>query len=1120
MKNKSFKRPIGALVLGTFLALSSVAVLAACDDPGVVTPEVTLTGIELDTSKVKMTFDFGEAFTSAGLVVNGSYSDGEKKAIPLNECTVSSPSMATPGQRSVSVAHKGFTARYTITILDKVMPEIGSLPLVDIPTLNEDVAYRVEAESFDMVTPDVKLATGATSFVVDDSEGSSITSGGEYLSNFGVVNNYVGFTYTAGDDFEDCSIVLRLSHNGEETLNLGEALRIYNNYDGYGNENEVALFGKTVLPNTTEGELNWQDIILFGIDISVGTNTFTFSVLSEDIINIDCVDFYVGKRYINSVVELPTEGVPVIKDFEDFDLEKIVNRPDMIEVHKLKPGECYLESPRTAYDIANTSKGTSAGGFMEPTEISTTIRIPENTGVSISMKAAKTSDYVINDLWEFYIDGVKLDRVESKNIRSGSAGSMQYWNWQDTSLGVYDLEAGDHFFKAILLGEGPNVDTFTFESGATYTPPPPPPVPATEFNIDKVGVITVEAETADFSNLIIQEGFSDIRIETPSNASGGQSIGAIGGGYISIPVTLNDDATLKFTAVVSKFEGGLATDRFNLTLDDTTLNIVGKTIKSGVSGGSLEDQWFNWTDITADTIDLPAGSYDFRFNATSAACNIDCFRVETVTYGEFVPPIPPIEGFDITSAGAYTFEAETADFSNLIPQTGFTEIKVENAGSASGGKSIGGVGGGYIDIPVRLGSDATVLFTTVAAKFEGALATDKFNMFLDSTPLDIDGLRIKPGTPQEQWYNWDDITAAPINLPAGDYTFRFATVEDLPNGTCNIDCFKAEAITYGSYYVAPTPDIVVDSVNAYKVEAEDADHSLVTPQEGSPSFLIETPSNASNGRSLGRMGTDSVINVVFKLEDKATIRLAAAVAKYEGEAVSNYCDFEVNGVPLPPCAVEIPHGYGSTNETLYFNWIEATVGQLNLDAGIHVFTFKGAINLDYLLVEALTYGEFIPTLTPDITFTEIGTVTFEAESADLTNVIPQSGFSSPLIEHPTNASGGASVGAMGGGYISINITSAVDCTVKISSLISKYEGGDADQYIAYSFDGVEGSVAGQTVNPGNPTGSDAEKYFNWTSIDCGTVNLTAGVVYQFRLLRPVCNLDCFTFEVLSYGSHL
>ena len=91
-----------------------------------VTPFVptTLESISLNTSNVQKTFTVGDTFSSEGLVVTASYSDGTSK--PVTNYSVSKPNMSTSGTKTVTISYAednvSVTATYEIVVKEKPAP--------------------------------------------------------------------------------------------------------------------------------------------------------------------------------------------------------------------------------------------------------------------------------------------------------------------------------------------------------------------------------------------------------------------------------------------------------------------------------------------------------------------------------------------------------------------------------------------------------------------------------------------------------------------------------------------------------------------------------------------------------------------------------------------------------------------------------------------------------------------------------------------------------------------------------------------------------------------------------------------------------------------------------------
>ena len=285
-----------------------------------------------------------------------------------------------------------------------------------------------------------------------------------------------------------------MSNPGVEPLAPGSAMKMYLNYESSGNTGNIDISDMSALPvmqttvvggetgegETTDGEagegeteepaeepetvtsLVWEERTVRGLTIAEGTNTLTFDVIDSDVPNIDYIEFYVGTMYINSRVDISEEKV-YVKEFEDFDLDKIAVRQDIKDAHHLGDGEAFVETPST--NLENTSGGKSVGAFIPPTEISTVISNAERATVKILFAAASVDSVKIKDNFEFYIDGKRLEEIQDLDIKEGNPGAMEFWQWKDTSLGFVDLEPGVHLFTVKMVAQtgALNADCFKFD---------------------------------------------------------------------------------------------------------------------------------------------------------------------------------------------------------------------------------------------------------------------------------------------------------------------------------------------------------------------------------------------------------------------------------------------------------------------------------------------------------------------------------------------------------------------------------------------------------------------------------------------------------------------------------
>lgn len=75
-----------------------------------------LSSISLNTTAVKKTFDFGDTFTYAGMVITGTNTDGTTVSINPDDCTYTGYDMNADGKQLVTVTYKTFTDTYFIRV--------------------------------------------------------------------------------------------------------------------------------------------------------------------------------------------------------------------------------------------------------------------------------------------------------------------------------------------------------------------------------------------------------------------------------------------------------------------------------------------------------------------------------------------------------------------------------------------------------------------------------------------------------------------------------------------------------------------------------------------------------------------------------------------------------------------------------------------------------------------------------------------------------------------------------------------------------------------------------------------------------------------------------------------
>lgn len=805
------------LVCTLFLSVS----LTACKpknpnpDSGSTSVKATVTGITLDTASVKKSFEYAEAFTYEGLKVTAQMSDKTTKNVDIKDCKISKPDTSRAGKRNVTVSYEGKTAFYQITVAKRVYPDITKEALLAITGENDSVAYRVEAENIDMAVSSVKKQNSATNFVAQAPLDAEITSGNAYLSNYGVKYNYFGYKFTSDKAYEGVTIVLRLAYSGNgTTLSLNNNFALYLNRaeTDEGVVGEISMEGYSV----SGGTCVWSDLVLRAQTIKEGENTMTFEALSENVPDIDYIDFYVGKRYISSIVEM-TEQTEYVKEIEDFDTEKAKTREDVAKFHHLKDGQLFVETVTKESEGKTTSGGKSVGAIAKGSQLSTTLRLAQKATVKITFVAAKVDDYKVKDNWNFSIDGIKLDAIEDVNIKGGNPATSEYWDWVPTSLGIYNLAAGDHLFLVETTGSDCNVDCVKFEvislgeydkSGIAVgehvctskceTCGKCKNADCTEdackekceckpetFDavINGTGTVKAEAENLDTTRWVHQAGVPTFTEEWNNDMGSGVCAKGLGAGtVITVNVKVEKKCTLALGVVMSHYDN--ETYDFSnkeLKFGDTVLTAV----PSGKFGHREASDYWKWVDVSLGTVTVEPGVY--VLSAKLFAVNIDYFYFTVIDATVAETGVTVVEAENLIDYTVVT----RPDFVNAgVVKEG--EYKIDSTDTASGGKAICAfIEGSVFNVHFYVTKAGKYKISFVGAK-EVDYPVSNMKFILDGKEITVESGNLK-GTDHDGipgYWDWQTIEISSSDLTAGIHTL---TVE-IVAGSPNFDCVKLEAI--------------------------------------------------------------------------------------------------------------------------------------------------------------------------------------------------------------------------------------------------------------------------------------------------------------------------------------
>lgn len=165
-----------------------------------------LSGISVNTGTAKLNYAFGDSFSSEGLVIIGTNTDGTLCTIPASDCSYSGYNMNSEGRQTVTVTYLTFSSTYQITVA-------RVLSRINIDTTNVKKAYGY-GEKFDL-TGLVVTATyedgGEEVTLVNDAlklngyavfaGGFDSTKKGQYVVEIIYKNKKATFTVTV--DFEE-----------------------------------------------------------------------------------------------------------------------------------------------------------------------------------------------------------------------------------------------------------------------------------------------------------------------------------------------------------------------------------------------------------------------------------------------------------------------------------------------------------------------------------------------------------------------------------------------------------------------------------------------------------------------------------------------------------------------------------------------------------------------------------------------------------------------------------------------------------------------------------------------------------------------------------------------------
>lgn len=948
-----------AFIVAMCLVIAACPFLTACgpkEKPKVET--LTVRDITLDISEAKTEFAYGEQFSAEGLKVTATLSDSSTRDIPLSSCRISKVNNA-PGKRKVSVTYARKTKRYEVVFLDKPMPPISATSLLDIE--GEEV-YRVQAEDIDLEVSGVKVADGELKL-----SGGNADNGG-YIANYGVAENYFGFTFTANKDYGNTTAVLRVaSPSTENAFYFGGDMSVHLNYNGTNDNGSLGIVNSVAIPKSEENAPAWCDFILRGLNIKEGTNTLTFSILGENVPYIDYVDFYIGSEFSKSTVTLADAGEKAVKDFEDLSIEKAVTRNDYMEAYNLSTGEvCVLPN-------AQADGGKAVYALMNG-QATTLITAEEDSTVQIIINAASHIDWRFTKEAEIRLDG-EVVTFNEQNIRAGTESEVV---WKDTSLGFFDLNAGKHLLDIKINSPHAKFDSVTFKtvSKGEFTEHP-------EIYLDTVGTQIMEGEHLDPSNVVVRQDYSELVIgathgkyntRTEQTASGWNYIDGFTGfpdadknpygnevekTVFTFDFYLAGDATVEVNAVACSALGVNFANRGEILvkIDGEICSPAPCNLAQYWNGSGYDGN--RWLDTLIARKNLEAGKHTFTMEVLNFFFDLDCFKFTAVTMDGYEPDAV------IDGAGTFYAEAEKLDPSGVIARADFIangaisqekgEYCIRTDSNPHGGSYICGFTKGTILTTRFQLNDVANLRIFIIAKTNLGVAVWKS----DQVKFSVDDTELSPRVQSAMNANndgagWVELEIAEhIALEKGTHTFKI----DITGFDFNLDCIKFDVIGYGESAEKVRNDITFNGDGDYKFEAEWFDDCDVKLQNGQTAaegkdFPIFTTDNPSNGMFVGGLNTGTVLNLHFNSTEQANIKIAASIRAGIPVQIWNqtHCKIYMDGELVSP-----PADQGELTSI----FAEKILFEGNLAAGEHVLKIEMdpfGFDMDYFKFTVTNFG--------------------------------------------------------------------------------------------------------------------------------------------------------------------
>lgn len=634
-----------------------------------------------------------------------------------------------------------------------------------------------------------------------------------------------------------------------------------------------------------------------------------------------------------------------------------------------------------------------------------------------------------------------------------------------------------------------------------------------DFRVTENKTYITEVENLDLSQFVVRgdglashptaESCIEASDETTYGTSGGKSIGFIGQNTI-ISASFYSEKAFVLTPMVRMADAGATFDvdaNIALTVDNSSVDSNGyKTF-----GGTESNQYWNWKDVSLDSLIVGVGAHTFTYKITgSQGINLDCFKFAVSDFND------TDKYYQIGENGTTIAEAENLDLTSFVVRGDVASVKptaqdcIETSDTAtygtSGGKSLGFIGNGTVlKVNLFLKDEAVVTPEVRMASADSTFNVDGNSTFkVDDTVVDSNGYNAFGSNGSNTYYNWKDVNLDSVSLNAGFHTFTYTCT----GSAINLDAFKFVTTYYGDI---ASSGYQINKNGTTLIEAEDI---KVT----SGSYKAEVPSGdalaaTSGGKSIGNVAVGTVFTINFNLNDKATVKLVAVMAKAESDySFDSNVAMSLDGKTLTPEAVT----FGGIDGNTYWNWKDVVISNGILASGMHTLTLTATNvfpNMDCLKIITNGYGK---------TFyaSESKTYRVEGEDVDKAHLVSDGGSS---FTESSNEAAAATSGqsllchCAKGSYFEIPFSIVNAGSMNVTFRLSKYEAlVIGDNYSAY-VDGVKVSWSDPSFTLGRAA-DGSNDWHNWKLCTLPVQSLTSGDhTVKFSFDENGCNVDYIDF---------